>query len=77
MAHRSEVSSPTNSDPATTAEQAEEDTPSGPIGCEGGWWLQQGDNLRSAWFIMPLGYGCPPVKSVRMAQAISISIFSR
>ncbi|KAK2165860.1 hypothetical protein NP493_1347g00016 [Ridgeia piscesae] len=36
MAHMSEVRSLTNSDPATTAEQAEEDTRSVPNGCEGG-----------------------------------------
>ena len=36
MTHTSEVRSLTNSDPATTAEQVEEDTPSVPNDCEGG-----------------------------------------
>ena len=36
MAHTSEVRGQSNSDPATTAEQAEEDTHSVPSGCEGG-----------------------------------------
>ena len=35
------------------------------------------DNLRSAWLIMPLGYGCPPVKSVQMAQAYRYSHVKR
>ena len=56
MAHRSEMRSLTNSDPATTAEQAEGDTHYH-NGCEGGLWLQQDNSPRSSWLIMPPGYG--------------------
>ena len=63
MAQRSEVRSPTNSDPATTAEQAEEDTYC-PNGSEGGRWLQQ-DCARSPRLIMPPGYGRLLIKFVR------------
>ena len=45
MAHKSDVRFPINSDPATTAGQAEEDIHC-PNGCGGGRWL---DCPRSSW----------------------------
>ncbi|KAI0212334.1 Serine/threonine-protein kinase Kist [Lamellibrachia satsuma] len=64
MAHRSETRSPTNSDPTTTVEQAEEDTYC-PNSCEGGRRLLQEDSPLSSWLIMLPGCGRLLVKFVR------------